>query len=90
MPVPKNLLKEVGAKILDQAASKVRRRGIEADILAIEVGEPAESILIAHKRTGASTIVMGCRGVSKSNASSFGSVSNTVFEKAACTCLSVK
>jgi len=90
-PAPKSLLVAVGKKILDQAAGKVRRLDLEFKILEMVVGDPAENILIAQKQTGASTIVMGCRGVSdRTDASSFGSVSNTVFEKAVCTCLSVK
>ncbi|MGI9388230.1 MAG: universal stress protein [Methyloligellaceae bacterium] len=88
--VPEKLLKLVGNKILDLAASKVRRRGLEADVLEIATGDPADCILIAHKQTGASTIVMGCRGAGDSGTSSFGSVSRIVFEKATCTCLSVK
>ena len=90
-PAPKSLHVAVGKKILDQAAGKVRRLDLEFKILKMVVGDPAEKILIAQKQTGASAIVMGCRGVSdRTDASSFGSVSNTVFEKAVCTCLSVK
>jgi nucleotide-binding universal stress UspA family protein len=89
-PVPVKLLKAVGEKVLAEAAGRVLRRGLEADILAIEAGEPAVTILLAHKSTGASTIVMGCRGASESGGSSFGSVSNAVFAKATCTCVSVK
>ncbi len=85
-----DLLKAVGEKILEQAAARVRRRGIEVDVLDMESGDPAECILIAHQRTGASTIVMGCRGARASGEGSFGSVSSTVFARAECTCLSVK
>lgn len=84
------LLKAVGAKILGQASARAGRRNVEVKILEMEQGEPAEAILVAQKRTGAGTIVMGCRGVGASNDSSFGSVSHRVFEKAGCTCVSVK
>ncbi|MCF6302254.1 MAG: universal stress protein [Devosiaceae bacterium] len=86
----KAVIKAVGQKILEQAAAKVRHRGLSARILAIEEGDPVEAILIATKAIHANTIVLGSRGVSQSKRSSFGSVSNAVFERAECTCLAVK
>ncbi len=88
--LPDNILKAIGEKILNEAAAKVHRLGLETNILSMESGDPAESILVAAKRAGANTIVMGCRGVSDAESSSFGSVSQTVFQKADCTCISVK
>ncbi len=88
--VPKALLRAVGEKILEQAVGKVRRLGLDVEVMEMEEGDPVEAILIARKRTGANTIVMGARGVSTSGNASFGSVSHKVFEKAPCTCLSVK
>lgn len=85
-----HLLEAVGREVLDNAADRVRRRGLEADLLEIHVGDPADSILRAQKSTEAGTIVMGCRGSTTSGRSSFGSVSRAVFERADCTCLSVK
>lgn len=89
-PTPEHLLELVGKKILDQAATKVKRCGLEAVLLPMDMGDPAECILEAAGRTGANTIVMGSRGIGSSQTSSFGSVSNRVFEQASCTCLSVK
>jgi len=88
--VPKALLRAVGEKILEQAFAKVKRLGLDVEVLEMEEGDPVEAILIARQRTGSNTIVMGARGVSTSGNASFGSVSHTVFEKAPCTCLSVK
>ena len=88
--VPDDILNMIGAKILDDAVSKAQRRGVETDILPIDTGLPADSILIARKRINANTIVMGCRGIGKSDENSFGSVSSKVFAQAECTCLSVK
>tara|TARA_R110002110_G_scaffold415358_1_gene649372 strand:+ start:548 stop:1036 length:489 start_codon:yes stop_codon:yes gene_type:complete len=84
------LLREIGEKILAQATNKVNRLGLDVEVLEMEEGDPVENILIARQRTDANTIVMGARGVSASGSFSFGSVSQTVFEKAPCTCLSVK
>lgn len=89
-PIPDAVLRVIGEKILGQAAARVRRHGLEVETLPIEAGDPAESILLAARQTGANTIVMGCRGVSDDEAATFGSVSHTVFRKAECTCISVK
>ncbi|MEP3276866.1 MAG: universal stress protein [Stappiaceae bacterium] len=95
-PVPEQVLRIVGDKILEQAQSKVERQKLEVKVLDMKSGDPASAILTAQKSTGANTIVMGCRGIaSTDNASSnggksFGSVSQRVFERAPCTCLSVK
>lgn len=75
---------------MNLGAVRARQRGLEPELLAIATGDPAENILIAVRQTGASTIVMGCRGLSDLDAVIFGSVSHTVFEKAECTCISVK
>ena len=89
-PVPDSVRTAVGGVILKHAADRAQRRGLETEILDVVAGDPTESILVAHKRTGATTIVMGCRGTSETDGSSFGSVSQKVFAKAECTCLSVK
>lgn len=89
-PVPGYMLQAVAKAILDEAAGRAGRQGLDVDVLAIERGEPAECILVARKRCGANTIVMGCRGSSLRAVSSFGSVSSVVFEKADCTCIAVK
>ena len=89
-PLPDDMLRAIGQKILEASAAKARQRGVEAETLSIETGDPSEGILVAARTAGANTIVMGCRGLSDTDASSFGSVSNTVFQKADCTCISVK
>lgn len=88
--VSPKMLKLIGEQILEEAGERVRRRGVRAEILAIDEGEPAACILNALARTEANTIVMGSRGVGESQGSSFGSVSNAVFSQADCTCISVK
>ena len=87
---PTKLLRSVGEKILEHAAAKVKRLGLDVEILEMSEGDPAEAILLARQRTNANTIVMGSRGVAAANGPAFGSVSQVVFEKAPCTCLSVK
>ena len=77
-------------KLILLAKSKLDHRGIEPASVDIEVGDPAECILLAAKRHKVSTIVMGCRGENTQGASQFGSVSQKVFQMANCTCISVK
>ncbi|MCG8561081.1 MAG: universal stress protein [Hyphomicrobiales bacterium] len=89
-PLPDDILRAIGRKILQASAAKARQRGVETDTLEIEAGDPSEGILVAARTAGANTIVMGCRGLSDADACSFGSVSNTVFQNADCTCISVK
>lgn len=89
-PIPDAVLRVIGEMILAQAEARIRRHGLEVEILPMEAGDPAESILLAARQTGANTIVMGCRGVSDDEAATFGSVSHAVFRQADCTCISVK
>lgn len=88
--VPQNILEVVGEKILEQALTKARHVGLDVDVLGMETGTPSDAILIAQMRSQANTIVMGCRGLTDLKTPSFGSVSQAVFARASCTCLSVK
>lgn len=89
-PLAESLLHAIGESMLSMGIARVHRRGLEAELHAIAKGDAAENILRAAQQIGANTIVMGCRGVSDVDAVIFGSVSHTVFEKADCTCISVK
>ena len=88
--VPDAVLEAVGRTVMHDAEERVARRGLELDVLPIATGDPVEAILIAARQSGAHTIVMGCRGLSNAEASGFGSVSQKVFQRAECTCISVK
>ncbi len=79
-----------GQQILERASVGAELRGIACNVLPIEKGDPAEAILISAKKLSASTIVMGCRGTTNGSGGSFGSVSQTVFARSECTCISVK
>lgn len=89
-PVSEATLEAVGSTILGDAEGRVRRRGLDAEVLPVARGAAAENILAAIRQTGASTVVMGCRGMSDAEAAGLGSVSHRVFEEADCTCISVK
>ncbi|GJM01894.1 MAG: hypothetical protein DHS20C08_03950 [Rhodomicrobium sp.] len=78
------------AAIVSAAKKKLNHRSADAAEIEVVYGVPAECILLAAKRFSASTIVMGCRGASASEESMFGSVSQEIFRRADCTCISVK
>lgn len=84
------MLVAVGERILEDAAARVHRRGLEIEVMPIDHGDPVEAILIAAQHSNANTIVMGCRGLSNDHTQGFGSVSRQVFQRADCTCISVK
>ncbi|WP_422040688.1 universal stress protein [Roseibium sp.] len=89
-PAPDKILHKIGQIILDHAADKARSHGVGFETLPILTGKPADAIVRAQKELEAATIVMGARGVTPSDSSTFGSVSQEVFSRAGCTCISVK
>lgn len=89
-PAPDQVLRRVADAVLTHAASKIERLSVEVKVLPVATGDPADAILNAQAQVEANTIVMGSRGLAASQASSFGSVSQKVFNLAPCTCLSVK
>lgn len=82
------------------AEKKLKHRSLTPIAIEIAYGDAAECILIAAKKYKSSTIVMGCRGLAPQESESadttdehakmFGSVSQAVFLRADCTCISVK
>ena len=81
--------------VVAAANKKLQHRSVKPSDIAVVYGDPAECILLAAKRMKVSTIVMGCRGVVPGDPAHgenimFGSVSQTVFRRAECTCISVK
>ncbi len=84
------LLQEVGNSILKVATARVHRLGLETELLPLASGDPAENILQAYPLVSANTIVMGARGTDPTSNPNDISVSQTVFAKADCTCISVK
>lgn len=87
--ISENVLFAIGRKVLKVGAEQVHRRGVDVVLMDIGTGDPVEGILAAAMTSRANTIVMGCRGIDNGE-DSFGSVSHSVFAKAACTCIAVK
>ena len=89
-PAPDKILHKIGQIILDHFAEKASSHDIAFETLDILDGKPADEILKVQKEIEAGTIVMGARGVTHSENSTFGSVSQEIFNRANCTCISVK
>ncbi len=89
-PLHKKRLRAIGSNLLKIATAKASRLGLETQLLPLASGDPAQNIIAAQKLTGASTIVMGSRGLPVSLIDHEQSVSQTVFANADCTCISVK
>ena len=77
-PVPKEALVALGEVILRQAQEAVAAKGLSATPLALADGNPAAAILQAAQAHDCDVIVMGCRGLGKLEATTFGSVSQDV------------
>ncbi len=88
-PAPEELLRTLGAYVLDRASSRVRSRGVAVDVLDIADGAAAPAIAAAAKTQAADTIVMGMRGLRQIEAVAFGSVSQEVCRSVDCTCVAV-
>jgi nucleotide-binding universal stress UspA family protein len=90
LPVPENVLKEIGAVILDKARDTARAKGVSDIVLHSVDGEPAENILAAAEHENADMIVMGSRGLGSVASLFMGSVSHKVSHLSKCTCVTVK
>lgn len=89
-PAPDKVLQKVGQIIIDHFAERAGKQGVAFEVLPIVSGKPADEVLKAQQTIEAGTIVMGARGVTHTGSSNFGSVSQEVFNRAKCTCISVK
>lgn len=74
-------LQEAGRKVLDDAASHVKARGVEVDTL-LEIGSPAYALVDAAK--GAAMLVVGSRGHGGFVGLLLGSVSSACVHHAHC------
>lgn len=81
--------REIGQRVLHEAAAVARRRGAEAVDCVLLEGEPADRIVDGARERGVDAIVLGSRGLGALKRAFFGSVSQRVCEKAECTCITV-
>jgi nucleotide-binding universal stress UspA family protein len=89
-PVPEEVLRVLGAKVLEAAEGAVKARGIAGVSRVLEDGTAAQCIVEAAAREHADTIVMGHRGLGDIEGITLGSVSNKVSHLADCTVIMVR
>ena len=90
LPVPADILQDIGDLIVEKARETAEARGIKDVAVQVVDASPAGSILAAADHEKADMIVMGSRGLSNIGGMLMGSVSHKVSHLAACTCVTVK
>jgi len=89
-PVPAEVLQALGHKILENAETAAKAKGVERVTRSIEEGAAVPCILAEAERQKADTIVMGHRGLETIEGVTFGSVSDQVSHLADCTVVMIK
>jgi nucleotide-binding universal stress UspA family protein len=89
-PVPVEVLRALGGKVLEAARRAVEAKGIDRVTETLEDGEAAQCIIAAAAREQADTIVMGHRGLGDIEGITLGSVSNKVSHLAGCTVIMIR
>ena len=90
VPIPEEVVKEVGQLILDKARQSAEAKGVSDIVVEVIDGAAADCIVAAAKHQKANMIVMGSRGLSDIGGLMMGSVSHKVSHLAPCTCVTVK
>ncbi len=90
LPVPSDILSEVGKLITDKAVEAAKAKGASDVAVQIVDGSAAEAILAAAETEHADMIVMGSRGLGKFADLFMGGVSHKVSHLSSCTCVTVK
>ncbi|MDX1575712.1 MAG: universal stress protein [Kiloniellales bacterium] len=88
--VPEELLKKIGALLLEKSASEARTLGLEQVETALLGEDAAHEVIRYAKDNKADLIVCGTRGLGGIKSFFLGSVSHKLLEEAACPCLVVK
>ncbi|MEN8235031.1 MAG: universal stress protein [Actinomycetota bacterium] len=86
----RSVLQTAGEKIVESAAERARRLGVERITTAVELGSPAQTICETAHATRADVVVMGRRGLGDFSGLLLGSVSHKVAHSADCTVITVK
>ena len=90
VPIPDDVLNEVGELILNNARTRAESKGVTEITTRILDGAPADMIVAAAENENADLIVMGSRGLGNLAGLLMGSVSHKVSHMSTCTCVTVK
>ncbi len=90
IPIPADVLNEVGNLILDNARQSAESKGVKDITAHVVDGAPADKIIAAAEKENADMIVMGSRGLGNVAGLLMGSVSHKVSHLSKCSCVTVK
>ena len=90
IPIPDDVLTDVGNLILDNARQSAAAKGVKDIATHIVDGSPADTIIAAAEKEKADMIIMGSRGLGNIAGVLMGSVSHKVSHLSKCTCVAVK
>jgi nucleotide-binding universal stress UspA family protein len=85
-----DLLEGAAESIVEKAAARIERAGLDRPKIEIAVGHPASVIVTRAAEIGANMIVMGSRGLGGVESMLLGSTSHKVAHLAQCTVVTVK
>ncbi len=85
-----DVLMFVANQVLDEAAAKARKRGVEAVRTHVGSGDPAGAIIAHAKRRRSDLVILGTRGLSKAEGLLLGSVSRKVVNLCQVNCMIVR
>lgn len=90
VPIPDEVLNDVGNLILDNARQRAESKGLKDITAHIVDGAPVDKIIAAAEQENADMIVMGSRGLGNIAGLIMGSVSLKVSHLSKCSCVTVK
>ena len=80
----------IGDKIISEAETRVRKKGLARITTEVVEGNPADEIVEFAKSQGADMVFFGSRGLGDVKSLLMGSVSHKVLHLSPCTCVAVK
>ncbi len=87
--VAEDHLRAVADAVQQDAAERVKARGVACTAVLLGDGAPASDIVAAARDANVDAIVMGTRGLGEIEAVTLGSTSHEVCHRAPCTCIMV-
>ena len=85
-----DVLMFVANQVLDEAAAKARKQGVESVRTHVGSGDPSGQIIAHAKRRKSDLVVLGTRGLSKTEGLLLGSVSRKVVNLCHINCMIVR
>ncbi len=85
-----DVLMFVASQVLDEAAAKAKKQGVDSVRTHVGSGDPAGAIIAHAKRRKSDLVILGTRGLSKTEGMLLGSVSRKVVNLCQVNCMIVR